>query len=84
MDDATGRLKGSGTRKRGTSAAADVKPVDSSLPPDTDERARELRVEIDETRGEMSETIEAIQERLKPSNVVASAKRACGTQRPKR
>jgi hypothetical protein len=74
MDDATGRVRGSGTRKRGTSAAADVKPVDPSLPPETDERARELRVEIDETRGEMSETIEAIQERLKPSNVVANAK----------
>lgn len=74
MDDATGRVRSSGTRKRGTGAAADVKPVDPSLPPETDERARELRVEIDETRGEMSETIEAIQERLKPSNVVANAK----------
>jgi ElaB/YqjD/DUF883 family membrane-anchored ribosome-binding protein len=74
MDDATGRVKGPGTRKRGTSAAADVKPVDPSLPQETDERARELRDEIAETRGEMSETIEAIQDRLKPSNVVANAK----------
>ena len=74
MDDATGRVKGPGTRKRGTSAAADVTPVDPSLPAEADERARELRVEIAETRGEMSETIEAIQDRLKPSNVVANAK----------
>ena len=74
MDDATGRVKGSGGRKRGTSAAADVEPVDPSLPQETDERARELRVEIAETRGEMSETIEAIQERLTPSNIVANAK----------
>ncbi len=74
MDDATGRVKGPGTRKRATSAAADVKPVDPSLPAEADERARELRVEIAETRGEMSETIEAIQDRLKPSNVVANAK----------
>jgi hypothetical protein len=74
MDDATGRVKGPGTRKRVTSAAADVKPVDPSLPAEADERARELRVEIAETRGEMSETIEAIQDRLKPSNVVANAK----------
>ena len=74
MDDATGRVKGPGTRKRGTSAVADAKPVDPSLPAETDERARELRVEIAETRGEMSETIEAIQERLKPSNIVENAK----------
>jgi hypothetical protein len=74
MDDATGRVKGSGGRKRGNSAAADVEPVDPSLPQETDERARELRVEIAETRGEMSETIEAIQERLTPSNIVANAK----------
>ena len=74
MDDETGRVKGPGTRKRGTSAAADVKPVDPSLPAEADERARELRVEIAETREEMSETIEAIQDRLKPSNVVANAK----------
>lgn len=73
MDDATGRVKEPGTRKRGTSAA-DMKPVDPSLPAEADERARELRVEIAETRGEMSETIEAIQDRLKPSNVVANAK----------
>jgi ElaB/YqjD/DUF883 family membrane-anchored ribosome-binding protein len=74
MDDATGRVKGSEGRKRGTSAAVDVEPVDPSLPQETDERARELRVEIAETRGEMSETIEAIQERLTPSNIVANAK----------
>jgi hypothetical protein len=74
MDDATGRVKGSGGRKRGTGAAVDVEPVDPSLPAETDERAQELRVEIAETRGEMSETIEAIQERLTPSNIVANAK----------
>ena len=58
MDDSTGR----------------VGAVDPTLPRETDERARELRAEIAETRGEMSETIEAIQERLSPSNLVASAK----------
>jgi hypothetical protein len=74
MDDATGRVKDSGGRKRATGAAVDVEPVDPALPQETDERARELRVEIAETRGEMSETIEAIQERLTPSNIVANAK----------
>jgi hypothetical protein len=45
--------------------------------PETDEaterRTRQLRAEIEDTREEMSETIEAIQDRLKPGNIVASA-----------
>jgi hypothetical protein len=40
---------------------------------DADERTREIREEIEETRGEMSETIDAIQEKLKPRNIVANA-----------
>jgi len=38
-----------------------------------DERTREIRQEIEETRGEMSETIDAIEEKLKPRNIVANA-----------
>ena len=38
-----------------------------------DQRTREIRHEIEETRGEMSETIDAIQEKLKPRNIVADA-----------
>lgn len=38
-----------------------------------DQRTREIRYEIEETRGEMSETIDAIQEKLKPRNIVADA-----------
>jgi hypothetical protein len=49
----------------------------TSRPTDTDEatnrRARQLRAEIEDTREELSETIEAIQERLTPGNIVASA-----------
>jgi ElaB/YqjD/DUF883 family membrane-anchored ribosome-binding protein len=40
---------------------------------DVDGRAREIRNQIEETRVEMSETIDAIQEKLKPRNLVASA-----------
>lgn len=58
MDDSTGR----------------VGAIDPTLPAETNERARELREEIAETRGEMSETIEAIQERLSPSSIVANAR----------
>ena len=39
----------------------------------TARRTREIRDEIEETRGEMTETIDAIQERLRPRNIVASA-----------
>jgi hypothetical protein len=38
-----------------------------------DERTREIRQEIEDTRGEMTETIDAIQEKLKPRNIVANA-----------
>ena len=37
-------------------------------------RTRELRSEIEHTRGELTETVNAIQERLRPSNIVAGAK----------
>jgi hypothetical protein len=41
---------------------------------DTEHRTREIRAEIEQTREEMSETIDAIQEKLRPSNIVAEAK----------
>jgi hypothetical protein len=44
---------------------------------DADEqRARELRSDIEQTRDDMSETVDAIQDRLRPSNVMAQAKAA--------
>jgi hypothetical protein len=39
----------------------------------TDERTREIRAEIAQTRGEMSETVNAIQERLRPGNIASNA-----------
>lgn len=44
------------------------------LDPDSNRRAREIQSEIAHTRAEMSETIEAIQDRLRPSNLAADAK----------
>jgi len=38
-----------------------------------DRRTRQIREEIEDTRGEMAETIEAIQEKLKPRNLMADA-----------
>lgn len=57
MDDRTGRVDVPG-------AAAD---------PDADARARQIRAEIDRTREDLSETVDAIQEKLRPGNLMASA-----------
>ena len=57
MDDTTGRVTGAG-------GAYDDNP---------DIRTREIREEIAQTRVEMSETIEAIQERLTPGHLAAQA-----------
>ena len=46
---------------------------EDGLDSESRQRARELESEIAETRAEMSETIEAIQERLRPSNLVSDA-----------
>ncbi|MEO6239226.1 MAG: DUF3618 domain-containing protein [Vicinamibacterales bacterium] len=72
MDDTSRRVT---RQKRSTAAAAGVtEPVtDQSLPDKADARALELREEIADTRTEMAETIEAIQERLTPANIAAQA-----------
>ncbi len=40
---------------------------------DTEPRVRAIRSEIDRTRGDLAETVEAIQEKLRPGNLVSSA-----------
>ncbi len=57
-------------------------PLDSGdvtatvTPADDDPEVAELRVEIEQTRAELSETIEAIQDRLNPQHIVENAKEA--------
>src|SRR5689334_11347917 len=74
MDDATGRV---GRKKRTTTGSTSTTPeperIEPDIPEETEARAREIRGEIAQTREDMSETIEAIQDRLKPGNVVANA-----------
>jgi hypothetical protein len=48
-------------------------PPHAEAPEQGDTRAREIRSEIDRTRDDMSETIDAIQDRLNPRNVAARA-----------
>jgi hypothetical protein len=45
----------------------------SMTDPETDARTRILRAEIEETREDLSETVDAIQEKLRPGNLVAGA-----------
>jgi len=61
MDDSTGRVK----RPRKAQTTSDDQ---------TDQRVLEIREEIVETRNDMSETIDAIQERLSPAHLAAQAK----------
>jgi len=72
MDDTPGRLTKDADVMSGR--AAETTPGDAAGEGgNVDERTREIRDEIEETRVEMAETIDAIQEKLKPRNIVASA-----------
>jgi Protein of unknown function (DUF3618) len=72
MDDATRRVGGEGTRAKGRSRKSQMSEVEAPSP-DTEQRALEIREEIERTRDDMSETIDAIQDRLTPANLVAQA-----------
>jgi hypothetical protein len=72
MDDSPGRVKnhpqnvtGWATDNTGSDAARDTDNIN--------ERTSQIRSEIEETRVEMTETIDAIQEKLTPRNIVADA-----------
>jgi hypothetical protein len=54
----------SGTRTTAAPRLRDTAP---------EERTEEIRAEIEQTRGEMSETVNAIQERLRPRNIASNA-----------
>jgi ElaB/YqjD/DUF883 family membrane-anchored ribosome-binding protein len=73
MDDATGRVGRKKKTTSGATATPEREQVDPTLPEETDARAQEIREEIAQTREDMSETIEAIQDRLRPGNIVANA-----------
>jgi ElaB/YqjD/DUF883 family membrane-anchored ribosome-binding protein len=54
--------------------AADTRPTYQGTADQPTRRTEEIRSEIEQTRAEMNETIDAIQERLRPSNIVSNAK----------
>jgi ElaB/YqjD/DUF883 family membrane-anchored ribosome-binding protein len=51
-----------------SSRAADRRDTDDAVA-----RTREIRAEIEQTRGDLSETIDAIQDKLRPGNLVSEA-----------
>jgi hypothetical protein len=66
MDDTARRL--SGEELSNTTGAKD-----EDLDEDSARTVRELRSEIAQTRSDMSETIDAIQEKLRPGHIAAAA-----------
>lgn len=50
-----------------------ARPAPDAGTASSDARARRLQAEIEQTRGELSETVDAIQERLRPASLAASA-----------
>lgn len=73
----TGSAATTPSRRKGASTSTTTtrpsSSTDAELDPETDRRTRELQREIADTREEMSETIDALQEKLKPGNMVAEA-----------
>ncbi len=62
---------GDGGRMHAPESARNHPPSSAAAAPDA--RARQIRADIEHTRGEMSETVNAIQDRLRPSNLAADA-----------
>ena len=50
-----------------------LSPASSPMNAPAEERTREIRAEIAQTREEMSETVNAIQDRLRPGNIASNA-----------
>lgn len=83
--DTTGSTAGSarvqpsrpgGSASRGRNAKTTARSTtsnDTDLDPETERKTRQIQAEIADTREELSETIDALQEKLRPSNIVADA-----------
>jgi hypothetical protein len=65
-------MRGRGDDRTAGHAAGERGPAGSTSEPET-ARAREIRMEIAHTRGELSETVNAVQDRLRPSNLASEA-----------
>ena len=76
MDEQNPRVTADDLRGRGDDAVAGYGERDRRTEsPDeaATTRTREIRAEIAQTRGELSETVDAIQDRLRPANLASQA-----------
>lgn len=71
--DTDGRIGERGTSRIPSRATTSGLSTASLMEAPTGERTREIRAEIEQTRGEMTETVNAIQDRLRPSHLAADA-----------
>ena len=79
----TSSARGRSSTKSNPMAENDTS-LDRDLDRDTDARTRELQAEIAETREDLSETVDAIQEKLRPSNIVSEGTEAVKTAATRR
>jgi hypothetical protein len=86
IDDAAGVTRSaqptrgaSGASGRSTTKSKRAQSGDTDLDRETEMRTREIQAEIADTREELSETVEAIQEKLRPSNIVSEGTEAVKT-----
>ena len=75
MGEATDKMNTANWNEdRTTSVYDDESRIASASSDDYDENTEQLRTEIEDTRAEMSQTINEIQERLSPENVMDQVK----------
>ncbi len=67
------RTTGTSPRGRNSRTTARAASSETDLDPETERKTRQIQAEIADTREELSETIDALQEKLRPSNIVADA-----------
>lgn len=75
MDEATDKINTAGWNEDRTTSTHDYDSrIASVSADDSEENTEQLRAEIEDTRAEMSQTINEIQERLSPENVMGQVK----------
>jgi hypothetical protein len=72
MDEATDKITTSDWNERDTTATESI--ASASVDDDYEEDAEQIRAEIEDTRAEMSQTINEIQERLSPEHLMGQVK----------
>ena len=73
MDEATNKMRTADWNEDRTTTQHDDSYIASASADDYDENTEQIRAEIEDTRAEMSQTINEIQERLSPEHLDGSS-----------